>query len=102
MPKRLMIWALALILLFGVLPIISTLLGALFLWPLNCVDDASRNGVVFGVDLCVPFFLMVLGGWLIADTIPLAALALIVWFIVLIVLLLIRRHRRAGAERASR
>jgi hypothetical protein len=101
MPKRLMIWTLAVIVFFGALPIISSLLGLLLLWAFNCEDEASRNAVVFGVDLCAPFYWMALAGWLIVDTVPLAGLALIVWFIALIVLLLIHRHRRAGAERAS-
>jgi hypothetical protein len=41
---------------------------------------------------------MAVGGWFAMFTVPLAALALIVWLIVLVVLLLVRRSHRTAVD----
>ena len=98
MPKRLMIWALAAILLFGALPILTLLIAVLFASAFGCdLNEGMVNPcVVLGVDFGGLLYPMAVGGWFAMFTIPLAALALIVWLIALVVLLLVRRHRRAG------
>ena len=97
MPKRRMTWALAMILLFGVLPVISLLLAVLFAAAFGCrLDEGSVHPcVVLGLDFGDLLYPMAVGGWFVTFTIPLAGLALIVWLIVLVVLLFMRRHRRA-------
>ena len=81
MPKRMMIWALALILLFGTFPLLTLLSAVLFASAFGCqLDEGSIHPcIVLGLDF---------GGLL-----YLAGLALIVWLIVLVVLLFARRHR---------
>ena len=98
MPKRRMIWALAAILLFGAFPVVSLLLAVLFALAFGCpLDEGSVHPcVVLGLDFGDLLYIMAVGGWFVMFTIPLAGLALIVWLIVLVVLLFMRRHRRAG------
>jgi hypothetical protein len=51
--------------------------------------------VVLGLDFGDLLYTMAVGGWFVMFMIPLAGPALIVWLIVLVVLLFMRRHRRA-------
>jgi hypothetical protein len=97
MPKRPMIWALAMILLLGAFPLVSLLLAVLFASAFGCaLDEGSVHPcVVLGLDFGDMLYPMAVGGWFVMFTIPLAGLALIVWLIVLVVLLFMRRHRRA-------
>jgi hypothetical protein len=100
MLKRLMTWALALILLLGALPLVSMLLALLFGSAFDCGINEGfvQPCVVFGHDFGGLLYPMALAGWFAMFTIPLAGLALIVWLIVLVVLLFIRRYRRADGE----
>ena len=101
MLKRRMIWALALILLLGALPLASLVLAALFATVFGCsLNEGSVHpcvvlGLDFG-DLLYPMFLG--GGWSLMFAIPLVGLALIVWLIVLVILLFMRWHRRADGS----
>jgi hypothetical protein len=100
MAKRLMIWALAAILLFGAFPMLSLLAALLFSSAFGCnVDESGPHPcVVLGLDFGGLLYSTAIGGiWFSLFTILLAGLALIVWLIVLIVLLLLRRRRRAAA-----
>jgi hypothetical protein len=101
MTRRLMIWALVAILLFGALLVLSTLLTLLAGFAFNC-GGSDESGVVLGVDFCAVLYPMVIGGfWSSTLAVPVAGLALIVWLVALIVLLLLRRRRRAGAGRVN-
>ena len=95
MAKRLMIWALALILLLGAFPLLSLLLAVLFASAFGCqLDEGSVHPcLILGLDFGGLLYPMAVGGWFVVFTIPLAGLALIVWLIVLVVLLFMRRHR---------
>ncbi len=97
MAKRMMIWALTLILLLGAFPLLLLLLAVLFASAFGCqLDEGSVHPcVVLGLDFGGLLYPMAVGGWFVMFTIPLAGLALIVWLIVLAVLLFIRRHRLA-------
>ena len=103
MPKRLMIWALAAILLFGAFPILTLLIAALFGSAFGCdLNEGIINPcVVLGVDFGGLLYPMAVGGWFAMFTVPLAALALAVWLIVLVILLVVCRPRRTGADRAG-
>jgi hypothetical protein len=97
MLKRRMTWALAIILLFGVSPILSTLLAALFASAFGCTlhEGFVSPCVVLGHDFGDLLYPMGLGVWFVMFTVPLAGLALLVWLVVLVVLLFKRRHPRA-------
>jgi hypothetical protein len=92
---RRMIWALAMILLFGALPLASALFAVLFTSAFGCTlnEGDPHPCVVMGFDFGFLMYQMGLGVLLLIFTIPLAGLALIVWLIVLVVLLYKRRHR---------
>ena len=95
MPKRMMIWALALILLFGTFPLLTLLSAVLFASAFDCqLDEGSIHPcVVLGLDFGGLLYPMAVGCWFVMFTIPLAGLALIVWLIAWVVLLFTRRHR---------
>jgi hypothetical protein len=97
MLKRLMIFALALILLFAALPLLLTLLAVLFTSAFDCsLNEGFVNPcVVLGLDFGGLLYSMGLAAWFVMFTVPLAGLALLVWLVVLAVLLLRRRHRHA-------
>jgi hypothetical protein len=92
-----MIWALAMILLFAALPLLSTTLAVLFATTFGCALDEGdiRPCVVLGHDFGSLLYSMGLSIVSIIFTVPLAALALIVWLIVLVVWLFRRRRRQA-------
>jgi hypothetical protein len=94
MPKRRTIWALALILMVGALPLLSLLLAMLFASAFGCqLDEGSvHKCVVLGLDFGGLLYPMALGAFFAVFTIPLAGLALIAWFIVWVVLLFKGRH----------
>jgi hypothetical protein len=95
---RLMIFALVLILLFGALPLLSTLLAVLFASAFGCsVNEGFVDPcVVLGHDFGGLLYSMGLTFWFAMFTVPLAGLALLVWLVVLVVLLFRRRRRRAA------
>jgi len=98
MAKRLMIFGLVLILLFGALPLLSTLLAVLFALAFGCSvnEGVVEPCVVLGYDFGGLLFSMGLTFWFVMFTVPLAGLALLVWLVVLVVLLYRRRHRGAA------
>jgi hypothetical protein len=99
MLKRSMIWALAIILTLGGLPLVSMLLALGFADAFDCgINEGSvQPCIVFGHDFGGLLYPMALSGWFAMFTIPLAGLALIVWLIVLIVLFFFFKHRRRRA-----
>jgi hypothetical protein len=99
MTKKLMVWALAMILAFGALPLVSLLLAMIIALPLGCRLDEGNvyPCVIFGLDFGTLLYVMAVSGWLAMFTVPVAGLALIVWLIVLVILLVMRRHRRPEA-----
>jgi hypothetical protein len=98
MLKRRMICALAIILLFGAFPLLSTLLAVLFASAFGCaLNEGFVNPcVVLGLDFGGLLYPMGLAAWFVMLTVPLAGLALLVWLVVLVVLLFNRRHRPAN------
>ena len=74
MIKKLMVWALAMILLFGALPLISLLLAMMIALPFDCrLDEGSVHPcVIFGLDFGGLLYAMAVSGWFAMFTIPLA------------------------------
>ena len=74
MSKRMMIWALALILLLGAFPLLSLLL-AVFRFDFGCqLDEGSVHPcVVLSLDFGGLLYPMAVGGWFVMFTIPLIA-----------------------------
>ncbi len=97
MIKRLMIWALLLILLFGAAPLLSALSAGALAHAFDCrLDEGSVHScMAFGLDLGDMLYTMFVLGWFGMMTLPLAAAALVVWAAVALVLLVIYRRRRA-------
>jgi hypothetical protein len=95
MIKRLMIWLLALILLFGAAPVISVLIAATVANVQGCqLDEGNVHPcVVLGADLGGLLYGMGVLGWMALMTVPMAALALLAWLAAAIVLYL--RGRKA-------
>jgi hypothetical protein len=104
MVKRRMIWALAAILVAGVLPVLTLYAFLFFATVFGCGfdDDQVRSCVVLGFDfgnvLLVIGIVALWSVWILA---PLASLALVVWLVVLAVLLLVGWRRRAGTRRVN-
>jgi hypothetical protein len=100
MTRRLMTWMLAAILLFGAFPILTLLIAVLFATAFSCDlnEGMIHPCVVLGIDFGGVLYPMAVGGWFAMFTVPLAALALIVWLIVLVVLLLVRRSHRTAVD----
>ncbi len=97
MLKRRMICALAIKVLFGAFPLLSTLLAVLFASAFGCaLNEGFVNPcVVLGLDFGGLLYPMGLAAWFAIFTVPLAGLALVVWLVVLVVLLYKCRHRPA-------
>ena len=98
MIKKLMVWALATILLFGALPLVSLLLSMIIASPFGCrLDEGNVHPcMILGFDFGALLYAMAVSGWFALFTVPLAGLALIVWLIVLAILLVIGRQRRTN------
>ncbi len=96
--RRLMILALALIVLFGALPVVATLAASGIAGVLGCTLD--KGGVhaclLLGRDIGAALHLMFVSHWFAMVTIPVAVMVLVVWGIVALILLLLhlRRVRR--------
>jgi hypothetical protein len=65
MPKRMMIWALALILLFGAFPLLTLVSAVLFASTFGCqLDEGSIHPcIVLGLDFGGLVYPMTVGGW---------------------------------------
>jgi len=96
--KKPMIRALAIIVLIGALPLVSLLSAVAVTSLYGCaLDEGSVHPcLVLGHDLGELFYAMAVSAWLMFFTLPAAALALVVWLIVIIV----ARIRRRKATRA--
>jgi hypothetical protein len=94
-----MIWVLAVILLFGVLPLLSLLLALAIALPFGCsLDEGSVHPcLIFGIDFGALVYSMSVSARFVMFTIPLAGVALVFWFVVILTLLFIRwRRQRQG------
>jgi hypothetical protein len=102
MIKRLMIWVLVLIVLFGALPLLLALSAGAAARVFSCqLDEGSVHAcVIFGHDIGDMLYTMFVLGWFGMMTIPSATFALIVWAVVVLILLVVGRWRRARQEKA--
>ena len=96
MIKRLMIWALVAIVLFGAAPIISVVIAATVANVQGCLLDEGNVHpcIVLGADLGTLLYGMAVLGWMALMTVPIAAMALVIWLAVAVVLYL-RAGRKA-------
>ena len=102
MVRRAMIWALAVIVLFGVSPLLSLLLALAIALPFGCsLDEGSVHPcLIFGLDFGALLYSMSVSAWFVMFTIPLAGVALVFWFVVVLSSLIIRwrRQRQDNAQ----
>ena len=92
--------ALALIILFTVAPLLSILLSSAIAEANGCVlnEGGANPCVIGGTDWGHTLATMFVLGWLMFLTLPVGALAFVIWLIVLVVHLVTRsRRRRARA-----
>ncbi len=91
-----MAWILAAIVLFALLPIISVMASSGIAALGDCQLNEARTHpcVIVGVDVGGLLTFMFITGWLALMTVPIGAVALLVWLAVAIVLVL--RARRMG------
>jgi hypothetical protein len=88
-------WALAIIVLFAASPLVSLILAILIAAPFGCrLDEGSVYPcVILGVDFGTLLYVMSVSAWFVMFTVPFAGLALIVWLVVLLSVLFVRRAR---------
>jgi hypothetical protein len=96
MIKRLMILVLALILLFGMAPLLSAVTASAIANMLGCglAEGSVHTCVVAGIDIGRTLYTMFMLIWFSMMTIPFASLALLVWLIAAIILYVMHRRRR--------
>ncbi|MGA7974033.1 MAG: hypothetical protein WCA36_14620 [Pseudolabrys sp.] len=96
MIKRLMILALGLIVLFAAMPVLFTLAASVIASALGC--KLNTGGVhaclLFGHDIGGALNVIFVSHWFAYMTIPGAVAALVVWIVVALILLVLRRWRR--------
>mgnify|MGYP006893413831 CR=1 FL=1 len=98
MIRRLMIWALVLIVLFGAAPLLSALTASAIANGLGCaLDEGSvHRCMLLGLDIGGVLYTMFVLIWFGMMTIPFAAVALLVWLAAAIILVVLHRRRRAA------
>ena len=96
MIKRLMVLVLALIVLFGALPVVATVAASAVAGMIGCTLDkgGAHACVLFGRDIGGALHTMYVSGWFAKVTIPVAVMVLVVWGVVALVLLLLHRRRQ--------
>ncbi len=96
MIKRLMVVALALIVLFGAAPIVAVLAAAAIAGALGCTlnEGAAHACLLFGRNIGGMLYVMFTSHWFAMMTIPVAVMVLVVWGIVALILVLLHRRRR--------
>jgi hypothetical protein len=94
--KRLMILALGLIVLFAAMPVLLTLAASVVAGALGCRlnEGGVHSCVLFGHDIGGALNTMFVSHWFAYTTIPGAVAALVVWIVVALILLVLRRWRR--------
>jgi hypothetical protein len=99
MIRRLMILALALILLFGALPLLAAFSAFAIAGSLGCrLNEGSIHPCLFlGRDVGDMLYTMLVSGWFGMLTIPLAGTALVIWLVIALALALLRWRRRRVA-----
>lgn len=98
LPFRMMAWALALIVSFALLPIISviTSIGIASIAGCHLNEASAHPCAVLGVDIGRLLALMFVAGWFALATVPLGGAALLIWAVVAIALF-IRARSSDGA-----
>lgn len=93
--KRLMIVALALIVLFGATPVIAALAATPIAGGLGCTlnEGGVHPCLLFGHDIGGALHVMFVSHWFAYVTVPVAAMVLVVWAITALILLLLHRRR---------
>ncbi len=91
-----MILALVLIVLFAALPVLATLTASALAGALGCslTEGAAHVCVLFGHDIGGALGMVFVSHWFAYMTIPGAAAAFVVWVVVALILLALRRWRR--------
>src|SRR5690606_6560153 len=94
---------LAIIAVIALFPVVSVWLAYLIAEPNNCrVDEAGVYPcIVNGADIGGLLAFMGLLGWLMLATVPLGAMALLLWAVVLVAHLIYRRIKTARSEISS-
>lgn len=95
---RRMAWALAAIILFASMPIISvmTAMGVASLAACHLNEATTLPCVILGIDFGGLLTFMLVAGWLALATVPLGVGALLIWVLIAIVLFVRSRSRRMG------
>jgi hypothetical protein len=93
--RKVMLWVLALIVLFALAPIISLVFAGSVASFAGCqLDEGSVHPcVLMGLDFGALLYAMGVAGWLALMTVPLAGIALGVWIVAAVILYI--RARRA-------
>ena len=90
--------ALALILLVALAPLISVMIAGSIAETNGCTlhEGFVNPCMVNGTDMGETLYAMGVMGWFMLATIPLGAMALLAWLVILIIHLIVRRRRRAA------
>jgi hypothetical protein len=95
--------ALVLIILFALVPFGSAILGSAIANSAGCTlnEAGAHSCILHGHDYGETLYRMGMGFWMFIFTVPLAEFACLLWVVVLVIHLLIRRRRRGRAERQA-
>ena len=96
--------ALTLLVLIGIAPMLSALAAEVIARLNGCElnEGASHPCEMLGLELGGTLYNMFVMGWLALATIPLAAIGLLLWLVVLVVAIIVHRVRKSKAARLSR
>ena len=96
MIKRLMVVALALIVLFGAAPFLAVVAASALAGVLGCPlnEGGAQACLLLGRDIGGALHVMVVSHWFVKITIPVAVMVLVVWGIVALILVLLHRRRQ--------
>lgn len=85
------------IVLVGIAPVLSAFAAGFIADAAGCVlnEGGSHPCLIGGVDFGDTLTVMFMAHWLALMTLPVAALALVVWLVALVVTLIVRRRRSA-------
>lgn len=94
---RTMAWILVGIVLFALLPIFSVLAASGIASLADCqLNEAGTHPcVILGIDVGGLLAFMFVAGWLALATVPIGAVALVIWIAFAIVLFVLKRNRSA-------
>ena len=88
--------ALGVIVLLAAAPVITVFLAAGIADALNCTlnEGGGSSCSLMGIDLGGTLSAMFIFGWLAIDTLPLGAVALLVWLVAAVITFIVSRYRR--------